>query len=199
MSPSESLPNCRRKALRALVASLASLALSWAGYSQAFLSDHVAGLFAGMGVGGLLAAGVLWWSPDMSDAAPKSVTRLYQRDFALAMGGYVAVMLVWKRLLNAVDAHWLRVAIALLPALLIMWLLRAFVHFVRDSDELHRRIELESGSIAALLVSGGYMAMGFLQSAKLIDVPSSLAMLCVFPAICFSYAITKVVVARRYL
>ncbi len=199
MSPSEPLTNCRRKALWMLAGSLASLGLAWAGYSQAFLSDHVAGLFTGMGVGGLLAAAVLWWSPDMSDAVPKPVMRRYRRDFAVAMTGYVAVMLVWRRLLNAVDEHWLRVAIALLPAVLIMWLLRAFVHFVRDSDELHRRIELESGSIAALLVSAGYMAMGFLQSAKLIAIPSSVAMLFVFPAICFTYAITKVVVARRYL
>ena len=199
MSPSDPFPTCRRKALWVMAASLASLALAWAGHASGQVSDHLSGFFAGMGAGGLLAAAVLWWSPDMSDAVPKSALRRYQRAMAMAMTGYVAVMLVWKPLLHAADATWLRVAIALLPAALMMWILRAFVRFVRDSDELHRRIELESGSIAALLVSAGYMAAGFLQSAELIAVPASLAMLLVFPAICLSYAITKVVVARRYL
>ncbi len=199
MTPSDALPTCRRKALRVLAASLASLGLAWAGYASGQLSDHLAGFFTGMGVGGLFAAALLWWSPDMSDAAPKSALRRYRREMGMAMTGYVAVMLVWKPLLHAADAAWLRVVIALLPAVLMMWVLRAFVRFVRDSDELHRRIELESGSIAALLVSAGYMAAGFLQSADLIAVPSSLAMLLVFPAICLTYASTKVVIARRYL
>ena len=135
----------------------------------------------------------------MSDAVPKSALRRYQRDMGIAMTGYVAVMMVWKPLLRAADATWLRVTIALLPAVLMMWVLRAFVRFVRDSDELHRRIELESGSIAALLVSAGYMAAGFVQMAGLIDVPSKLAMLWVFPSVCLSYAIARVVIARRYL
>ena len=199
MTPSDALPNCRRKALWLLGAGLASLGLAWAGHASGLLNDHLSGFFAGMGGGGVFGAALLWWSPDMSDAVPKSALRRYQLDMGMAMTGYVAVMMVWKPLLRATDATWLRVAIALLPAVLMMWVLRAFVRFVRDSDELHRRIELESGSIAALLVSAGYMAAGFLQSAELIAVPSSLAMLLVFPAICLTYAITKVVVARRYL
>ena len=199
MPASEPFPNCRRNALWMLAASLASLGLAWAGYASGHLSDHLSGFFTGMGAGGLFAAALLWWSPDMSDAVPKSALRRYQRDMAMAMSGYVAVMLVWKPLLRAADATWLRVAIALLPAALMMWILRAFVRFVRDCDELHRRIELESGSIAALLVSAGYMTAGFLQSAELIAVPASVAMLMVFPAICLTYAATKVGIARRYL
>ena len=64
------------------------------------------------------------------------------------MAAYVGIMLVWKRLLDLVDATWLRVLVALLPALLVCWVLRAFVRYVRDSDEMQRRIELESGAIA---------------------------------------------------
>jgi len=76
--------------------------------------------------------------------------------------------------------------------------MRAFVRFVRDSDEMQRRIELESGAVGALLVSAGFLAAGFLQSAKLIDVPSSVAMLWVFPMLCFTYGIAKVFISRRY-
>ena len=65
------------------------------------------------------------------------------------MAAYVGVMLVWKQLLDLGRAPtWLRVLVALLPALLVGWMLRAFVRYVRDSDEMQRRIELESGAIA---------------------------------------------------
>jgi hypothetical protein len=47
--------------------------------------------------------------------------------------------------------------LALFPALLVCWVMRAFVRYVRDSDEMQRRIELESGAIAALLVRAGYL------------------------------------------
>ena len=52
--------------------------------------------------------------------------------------------------------------------------------------------------LARLVVSAVYMAAGFLQTAHLIDVPSKVAMLWVFPMLCFTYGISKVFVARRY-
>jgi hypothetical protein len=64
---------------------------------------------------------------------------------------------------------------------------------------MQRRIELESGAVAGLMVSAGYMAAGFLQSADLIAVPAKVAMLWVFPMLCFTYGIAKVFISRRYL
>jgi hypothetical protein len=115
------------------------------------------------------------------------------------MAAYIGVMLFWKQLLAEVQAPWLRLLVALLPALLVVWIMRIFVRFVRDLDELQRRIELESGAFAALLVSACYMAAGFVQTAGLIDVPAGVAMLWVFPSLCLTYGIAKVVNARRYL
>jgi hypothetical protein len=200
MSPSEPMPTCRRKALWMLAASLALLVLAWAAMAPRLdLGPRLVGFFTGMGVGGIFAAALLWFSPDMSDAVPKSLLRRYYRDMGWAMGAYVAVMLVWKRLLDMVGETWLRVLVALFPALLVVWVMRAFVRYVRDSDEMQRRIELESGSVAALLVSAGYMAAGFLQTADLISIPAKVAMLWVFPSLCFTYGIAKVFISRRYL
>ena len=42
--------------------------------------------------------------------------------------------------------------------------MRAFVRYVRGSDEMQRRIELESGASAGLVVSGAYLAAGFLHN-----------------------------------
>ena len=201
MTPTpEPLPTCRRRALWSLALALASLALSAAiWYFGLPVGDWLRGLLVGMGVGGIVAAAMLWFMPDMSDAVPKRLTRRYQRDVAWAMGSYVLVMLFWKRLLGAVDPIWLKWLVALFPALLVCWVMRAFVVYVRDSDEMQRRIELESGAIAALLVSAGYLAAGFLQSAKLIHVDAGAALIMVFPAMCLVYGFTKLYVSRRYL
>jgi hypothetical protein len=200
MTPAEPFPTCRRKALWSLALSLASLAAA-AGIWAAGLpvGDWVLGLLTGIGVGGLFAAVLLWFTPDMTDAVPKRLTRRYQREVAIAMGAYTVVMLFWKRLLDGVDATWLKWVIALFPALLVCWVMRAFVTYVRDSDEMQRRIELESGAIAALLVSAVYLALGFLQSAKLIDVRAGSALILLFPAMCLMYGVVKIFVARRYL
>jgi hypothetical protein len=201
MTPSaEPFPTCRRRALWSLAFGLATLALAaglW--WGQVPVSDWLLGLVTGMGVGGILAAALLWFMPDMSDAVPKRLSRRYQREVSLAMGIYVIVMLFWKRLLHAVDPIWLKWLVALFPALLVCWVMRAFVIYVRDSDEMQRRIELESGAVAALLVAAGYLAAGFLQSAKLIDVAAGPALIMVFPAMCLMYGVAKIFVSRRYL
>jgi len=200
MSPAaEPLPTCRRKALWMLAVAVAGFALSAAGHWVFGWRDYVVGFFFGAGLAGLLAAPMLWFLPDMSDAVPKKLARRYQRDVGIAMSLYVGIMLFWKHLLDRIDATWLRVLVALAPALLICWVLRAFVIYVRDSDEMQRRIELESVAIAAMLMSAIYLAAGFLQSADLIAVPAKVAMLWVFPSLCLLYGVAKVFVSRRYL
>jgi hypothetical protein len=200
MTPAaEPLPTCRRKALWMLALGLASLALAAGGRWLWYWPDYALGFAFGAGVAGLVATPMLWFMPDMSDAVPKKLARRYQREVAIAMSLYVGIMLFWKRLLDAVDATWLRVLVALAPALLVCWVLRAFVVYVNDSDEMQRRIELEAVAVAALLMSAIYLGAGFLQSADLIAVPAKVAMLWVFPSLCLLYGISKVFVARRYL
>ena len=199
MTPAEPLPTCRRKALWALAAGFAFLLLAWAAHAWWQLPASLLGAIAGLGVGVLFMAVLLWFSPDMSDAVPKKLMRRYHREVGWAMAAYIGSMLVWKRVLEMADATWLRVLIALFPALVVCFVLRAFVRYVRDSDELQRRIELEAGAIAGLLVSAGFLAAGFLQAADLIAIPAKVTMLWVFPMLCFTYGITKVVIARRYL
>jgi hypothetical protein len=192
------MPLCRRRALWLLAISPLFLAGSWLGSHVWQIDDHLAGFLAGLGIGGLFAAVLLWFSPDMSDAVPKKLIRRYQREISVSMGIYVMVMLFWQRLLHAVDATWIKVLIALFPAALVCFVLRAFVRYVRDSDEMQRRIELESVAIATMLVAASYLGAGFLQSAKLIDVPAGPALIMMFPALCLAYGITKIFVVRRY-
>ncbi|APO95557.1 hypothetical protein [Xanthomonas vesicatoria] len=163
------------------------------------LTDYMAGLSIGIGLIYLALSLLMWISRSvMRDSARPALARRYHREFGVPMALYVGVMLVWRYLLAHVAADWTRVLIALLPALLVVLVIRAVARYVRDSDEMQRRIELEAIAIAAGLVSGGYMAAGFLQAARLIDLPASAAMLCVFPLLCAIYGITKGIHARRF-
>ena len=96
------------------------------------------------------------------------------------------------------EAPALRALVALAPLPPIAAALRAIVRYIRDADEMQQRIELEAVCVATALVSLLYMAGGFLQAAKVIDVPAAAAMIWMFPLVCFTYGLAKVVVARRY-
>ncbi|WP_372392718.1 hypothetical protein ACCQ05_01590 [Xanthomonas sp. NCPPB 3582] len=193
--------NAKTVAVRAL--QVVSVALILLGGVRRWLpwqmSDYTQGLLIGCGIGGLLVALMLYVGRgSLRDSAPPALVRRYRKEFAPPMLGYVAVMLCWRHLLASVQTNAMRVLIALLPALLLMLAIRAVARFVRDSDEMQRRIELESIAIAAGLVSMTYMTAGFLQSAQLIAVPAAAAMIWVFPALCMTYGFTKAINARRY-
>lgn len=191
----------RRRALAVLAASGLLLLAGWLGQVQAWpVAQTLLGMLAGLGAGGLLLAVLLWWSPDTCDSARPALQRRYLREFMPAMLGYVLALFLSMWLLRTFalpDA--LRALVALLPVPPIALAVRAIVRYIRDTDELQRRIELEALSIATAGVSLAYLSAGLLQAAKVIDVPASAAMIWVFPLVCLVYGVAKVVVARRYL
>ena len=147
------------------------------------------------------------WVPVMATVLPSSrlfhsgtpaLRRRYLREFMPAMAGYVVTLFASVWLLKHVDEPGLRALVALLPVPAIAMAMRAIVRYIRDADELQRRIELEAVSIATAFVSLGYLAAGFLQSAKVVDIPASAAMIWVFPLVCLVYGLAKVAVSRRY-
>jgi peptidoglycan/LPS O-acetylase OafA/YrhL len=136
--------------------------------------------------------------PDPADCSTPALRRRYMREFIPAMTGYVVTLMASVWLLKQVQDPALRAAIALAPVPFVALVLRAVVRHIRDTDELQRRIEVEAVSIATALVSLGYFAAGLLQSAKVVDVPSSAAMIWVLPLVCLVYGLAKAVIARRY-
>jgi hypothetical protein len=189
----------RRKAIIALVLGLLFSGLAWLGNALGWpIDDTWLGMLAGFGVGALFAALLLWWSPDSCDAGTPALRRRYLREFAPAMLGYMLAVLASVWLLKRVDAPGLRVLVALLPVPPIAMALLAIVRYIRDTDELQRRIELEAVSIATACVSLAYLAVGFVQLARVIDIPAGVAMISVFPLVCGVYGMAKAVVARRY-
>jgi hypothetical protein len=162
------------------------------------ISDTLDGMLYGMGAGCLLGAVFGWFSPNACDAATPALRRRYLREFLPPMVAYVLLVFLSVWLLKRVDAPALRALIALLPVPPIGFALRAIVRYIRDADELQRRIELEAVAFSSAFVSFAYLTGGFLQAAKVIDVRAADAMLWVFPLTCLAYGVVKIVVSRRY-
>lgn len=162
------------------------------------VSQQVIGILFGIALGLAIAALLRRLMPDGCDAAPAKLRKRYTREVMLAMTGYVVLLVLSILLLKRVEDGLLRALIALLPVPPMMLVLRAMIRYIRDVDELQQRIELEAVSFATAFISLVYLTGGFLQSAKVIDVPSNVAMIWVFPLVCLSYGLAKGVVARRY-
>lgn len=162
------------------------------------LSDTVQGLLYGVACGCLLAGLLRSRLPAPCDTAPPALRKRYLREFLPAMAGYVVLLFLSLTLLKRVDEPALRAMVALLPVPPVALAVRAIMRYIRDADELQRQIELEAVSMATALVSLLYMAGGFLQLAKVIDVPSGVAMIWVFPLVCAVYGLAKIAIARRF-
>ncbi|MDQ3040341.1 MAG: hypothetical protein M3R16_11175 [Pseudomonadota bacterium] len=189
-----------KAAVRLLVAAAlcAAMALGLYFASPWLGSDTASGFLSGIAVGCLFGALLRWKMPDACDTGTPALRSRYLREFLPAMAGYVVTLFLSVWLLKRVDEPGLRALVALLPVPAIGLAMRAIIRYIRDVDELQQRIELEAVSFSAAFVSMVYVAAGFLQLAKVIDVPSGVAMIWVFPLICVSYGLAKLVVARRF-
>ena len=95
--------------------------------------------------------------------------------------------------------RFLAAAIAVTPALAIVLLMRAALRYLREIDELQRRIETEAIGAASLLVSVLYFAGGLLEKAKVLHFDAAAAMIWVFPLLMLFYGGAKYIFTRRYL
>ena len=86
----------------------------------------------------------------------------------------------------------------MLPVLPIAWMMHAALRYLREIDELQRRIETEAIGAASLLVALVYFAGGMLEKAEVVRMDAGVAMIWVFPMLCGLYGIAKMVLTRRY-
>ncbi|NCT87909.1 hypothetical protein GXB84_11245 [Stenotrophomonas acidaminiphila] len=161
-------------------------------------ADMLGGICLGVAVGLLFVLLLRRQLPNACDTAPLALRRRYSREMMIAMSAYVVLLVLSILLLKRVEGTALRACIALLPVPPIAMTLRAMIRYIRDADELQQRIELQAVSFAAAFVSLLYLTGGLLQSARVLDVAASAAMIWVFPLVCLAYGLAKIVVSRRY-
>ena len=130
----------------------------------------------------------------------RAAGRRYIRALWPALIGYsLALFLSLWLLRRGIDPLPLRALVAVLPVLPLALMMRAALRYLREIDELQRRIETEAIGIASLLVSLLFFAGGLLQKAQVFDVDAGVAMIWVFPLLCAIYGIAKMILTRRYL
>jgi hypothetical protein len=182
----------------ALAAAFALLAWLLPRVSPWPVADVFTGFLYGIAAGCTFAALLRRFMPAPCDASTPALRRRYLREFIPPMAAYVVLVFLSVWLLKRIDEPALRALVALLPLPPIAFALRAIARFIRDADELQRRIELEAVAFSSALVSLAYLTGGFLQAAHVIDLRAADAMLWVFPLTCLAYGVVKVVVSRRY-
>ena len=188
-----------------LAIALGAFALAAAGRFLLAWPDGIVGMWTGIGAGYLLGSLLFllvprWWRSHCDDMYAQPAGRRYLQALWPALLGYsltlFASIVLIKRGIESVP---LRGVVAVLPVVPIGLMMLAALRYLREIDELQRRIETEAIGAASLLVSLLYFAGGMLQKARVIDLDSAMAMIWVFPLLCATYGIAKMVLTRRYL
>ena len=128
----------------------------------------------------------------------KTLSRRYAREFGGAMLAYTLLLPLALVGLRHADAIGSRIALALLPVLAIAMAGRAILRFVRGSDELQRRIQLDALALAALVLCVGSFALGMLSRADVVRLEAAAVLLMVLPAYVLLYALFAAIASRRY-
>lgn len=146
----------------------------------------------------LVLVGAIWLvcSYFACDEPMRPVHRRYLREFFPAMAAYMILLFVALPLLDRIEATWLKVVVALLPVLPIVWLLRAVLRFLLGSDELEQKIQLQAIAIAAMSVALLSFAAAFLQIAGVMALDNGL--IWVLPALFGVYGLAMAWVKRGY-
>ena len=167
--------------------------------------DNMVGMWTGIGAGYLLGALLFlltprWWRQHCDEMYAQPAGRRYLRVLWPALVGYSLALFasIWL-IKQGIASVPLRALVAVLPVLPLVLMMAAGLRYLREIDELQRRIETEAIGIASLLVALLYFAGGLLQKAKVVDLDAAMAMIWVFPLLCAVYGIAKMVLTRRYL
>lgn len=132
------------------------------------------------------------------NASPNAVSRRYAREFLGAMCVYALLLIAAIYALSRAEALWTRTLLALLPVLPVAFAARALVRFVRDSDELQRRIQLEAFALASLVLTLGSFALGLLGVAGVVAIAGAHALIMILPAYALLYGLAAAITGWRY-
>lgn len=89
-----------------------------------------------------------------------------------------------------------RLALALLPVVPMILVLRACMRMILRGDELEQRLALQALAAATVVVGSVSFGIGFVDSARIVDVPGS-SLLLVLPATIGSWGLARWWLARR--
>lgn len=131
----------------------------------------------------------------------RPVQRQYLKVFIPAMLAYVVVIFASAFIFKKIgpDAPiYLRAVLSIAPVIPIIFVCRALFRFLRDSDELERKIELEAIAFSSLSTGLIFITLGFLAASNIIYLNGAMVAIFVFPALFGLYGVAKYFTSRRY-
>lgn len=185
------MTNKRLLAIAGAIAAGAGVVLGAAGWLLAWHSLAYVGLAS-------LGTGIVWLvcARFTHTEALRPVHRRYLREFFPAIAAYVVLLFIAIALLDFVHSTALTIVVALLPVLPMVWLMRAVMHFLMDSDELEQKQQLQAIAIAAMCVGLLSFAAAFLRRADVLPLDN--ALMWVLPAMFAIYGIAMAWLRRGY-
>lgn len=109
----------------------------------------------------------------------------------------LAVLHEWSARQAGLPMPW-RVVFALAPISCVTWMFACYLRFLRECDELERRIELHALAWAAGLAIHGLVGLLFLLDAGLLAMPGRHLVAVALGFLLVSYALVRDWLQRRY-
>lgn len=128
---------------------------------------------------------------------PRFTEKRYQTHVILTMLLYVAVMLLVWPLARSTTSLPLKILLALVPVLPMLYVIGLMVRRVRHSDELQQRTHLIALGASTAIVGVASLVGGFLAAAQVVQLDGSI-LTWVFPMMLVSYYAAQWWVARHY-
>ncbi len=128
---------------------------------------------------------------------PRFTEKRYQTHVILTMLLYVAVMLLVWPLARSAASLPLKILLALLPTLPMLYVIALMARRVWHSDELQQRTHLIALGASTAIVGVATLVGGFLAAAQVVQLDGSI-LTWVFPAMLISYYAAQWWVARHY-
>jgi hypothetical protein len=92
----------------------------------------------------------------------------------------------------------LLVALALMPALPMAWILKVYIDYFAACDEWEKLVEIYGICVGVLLVGMAYFALGLLGVMRLLDLDGAWLAYGMLPAVSLAYVLGKVVGRWRH-
>jgi O-antigen/teichoic acid export membrane protein len=131
----------------------------------------------------------------MNTPNPTAVAgRRYATEFSISMVAYAVVLIISITTIEHGLSPALKLVFALLPLIPIAFVFAAIVRYMSSIDELQRRIQIESLSLAAGITALLAITYGFLETVGL----PHLSAWYTYAAVMVAWLIAQPFVARRY-
>lgn len=125
----------------------------------------------------------------------KDLAKRYFKEFGISMLAYVVVLLVCITILKNVDLpKAAQIVVALLPVIPTIFSVIAVMRWLRDSDELQQKTQLQAVAFSAVLTGLITFSYGFLENVGFPHFPTTF----VFPIMIALWGVGAGIFARKY-